>query len=115
MTLFVYGTLMRGEENHHLLAGAEPLGAARTAPRYRLADLGRYPALVEGGDISVTGELWRVEPELLATLDELEGHPTYFRRTEVALADGTTAQAYVFDPPGDRVIPSGDWRRRGQP
>lgn len=49
----------------------------------------------------------------LAALDEFEGHPTLFRRAEVALAGGGAALAYLAPAVvlGARVIASGDWRR----
>jgi hypothetical protein len=34
--VFVYGTLLRGQVNHHLLAGAVRLGTHRTAPVFTL-------------------------------------------------------------------------------
>ena len=61
-TLFVYGTLKRGGCRHAPLACQRFLGEARTAPLYRLYDLGSYPGLVpadEGGDV-VHGELYEV-------------------------------------------------------
>ncbi len=75
MLLFVYGTLKRGGENHALLAAQQFLGAARTAPGYTLYSLGDYPGLstLPGDQSGVEGELWCVQPECLALLDELEG------------------------------------------
>lgn len=95
MRLFVYGTLMRGRVNHGLLAGAERLGAARTAAAFELVDLGEYPGLVAAGALSVAGELYRVDRATLVRLDAFEGHPLTFRRAEVTLADGGRAEAYL--------------------
>ena len=114
-TIFVYGTLLRGEANAHLLEGARFIGAARTTPRYELLDLGEYPALCEGGSARVSGEIYEVDEATLALLDELEGHPELFRRASIALEDGVEVQCYVFVAsnrvPGGRVIASGDWRK----
>jgi gamma-glutamylaminecyclotransferase len=113
--LFVYGTLLRGEGNHHFLRAARQLGDARTAPRFQLLDLGAFPALVNSGATAVIGELYEVDGETLAAIDELEEHPDVYRRTEIPLDDGTLAHAYLLmiaqgkDPP---VIASGDWRKR---
>jgi gamma-glutamylaminecyclotransferase len=102
-----------------VLAGARFVRGARTAARYTLVDLGPYPALVEGGDTSVAGELYEVEEALLEVLDAFEGHPDVYIRMPVELAAQSEAQtvfeAYVL--PADRArefprVPSGDWRGR---
>jgi gamma-glutamylaminecyclotransferase len=112
--IFVYGTLLRGERNHPLLAQARFLGEAITQPSFELANLGRYPAMVPGGDAAIAGEVYEVDAVTLAALDALEEHPDYYRRTKVALADGELVEAYLLD--GELVrgrprIPAGDWRR----
>lgn len=114
-TVFVYGTLLRGEPNHRLLVGARFAGDARTTPRHRLVDLGAFPAMVDGGDTSVAGELYEVDAATLAALDRLEGHPRFYERRPVALADGRVALAYLLagDTVADHpIITSGDWRKR---
>jgi len=112
--VFVYGSLLSGEQNHPFLRTARLLGEARTALCFELLDLGVFPALVPGA-AAVRGELYEVDAETLAALDELEDHPDVYRRTEIPLGDGTRALAYLLvgAPPGDaRVIASGDWRQR---
>src|SRR5579859_2179982 len=95
-TLFVYGTLLRGETNHHRLAArAEFLGPARTAHAFSLVELGRYPALARGGTTSVEGELYGVDDALRDELDVFEGHPSVYCRETIELDDGRTAEAYV--------------------
>jgi len=108
LLLFVYGSLMRGEANHHLLGAAADgtfAGAARTEPRFELIDLGPYPGMVGGGRHSVAGELYRVAAAVLEALDEFEGHPGYFRRTTIRLADGRAAEAYLVAPTAARGRP----------
>ncbi|HYD84303.1 MAG TPA: gamma-glutamylcyclotransferase family protein [Opitutus sp.] len=86
--LFIYGTLKRGCSNHRVLAGQTFLGEARTAPGYRLYDLGEYPGMiaVSGDHQGVSGELWSVTPEILAQLDAFEGIPQgLYRRERIAL------------------------------
>jgi len=95
-TIFVYGSLKRGESNHRLLARARFLRRAHTAPFFELYDLGAFPAMVAGGFTSIAGELYEVNEETLAALDRLEGHPTLYRRTPTPLADGGVADAYVL-------------------
>ena len=50
--VFVYGTLRRGEPNHHIL-DRPPLRRARTLPAYELVSLGAFPAMVPGGTTAV--------------------------------------------------------------
>lgn len=111
-TIFVYGTLRRGAENHRFLSGGRFLGEADTAPEFELFDLGGFPALVRGGTRRVHGELWAVDGGTLALLDEFEDHPEYFRRSRVVLADGQEADAYLLgasQAAGFPRIASGDW------
>jgi gamma-glutamylcyclotransferase (GGCT)/AIG2-like uncharacterized protein YtfP len=114
--MFVYGTLMRGEPNHRLLAAARFLGAAKTAPGYRLFDLGACPAMTTG-DQAVDGELFEVDAETLARIDRLEGHPTYYVRLAILLEDGRRAHAYLMPEiefGRHPVIPGGAWRTRSR-
>ena len=93
--LFVYGTLMRGGRYHELLASARFCGEARTPPCFRLVELGEYPALVSG-DACVSGELFQVDDETLAAIDELEGHPDLYERRRILLEGGIEAEAYFM-------------------
>ncbi len=101
VTLFVYGTLKRGDCRHGILAGQIFQGEARTAPRYRLYNVGSYPALVESTDgLAIEGELWRIDDACLARLDEVEGvaEGLYERRAIqlAAPAGDISAQSYFF-------------------
>ncbi len=114
--VFVYGTLMRGEPNHSLLERSRCLGEARTEPRYNLFDLGPYPAMTESGETSVHGEVFEVSGEHLQAIDALEGHPDWYTRTPITLADGVLAETYLMEP-GELarrwpLIVSGKWRER---
>jgi gamma-glutamylcyclotransferase (GGCT)/AIG2-like uncharacterized protein YtfP len=113
--LFVYGTLMRGEHHHDLMADAEFIAAAETLPAYDLVLIDYFPALLAGGQTCVLGELYRVDAETLARLDELEEVPDYYVRARIWLADGKSADTYLL--PRERApravpIPSGSFRAR---
>ncbi len=115
ITIFVYGSLLGGERNHRVLEGARFVGEARTAPSFSLHDLGSYPAMVADGSHAIVGELYEVDELTLARLDSLEGHPSYYERHTITLADGNAAETYLL--PRDQVdhaplITSGDWRQR---
>lgn len=104
--LFIYGTLKRGQVNHHLLEAETFLGETQTVPHYRLLDLGWYPGLatVENNGRSISGELWEVSPQRLQKLDAYEGDE--YARQPVTLLDhnfNTTTETYVLKAP--------DWTR----
>ena len=116
LQVFVYGTLMRGEHHHDVLAGAEFVHVANTEPLYDLFRIDYYPALVHGGSTTVRGEVYRVGEAMLARLDELEEAPGYYEREWITLASGLRVQTYVM--PRERLhdaspIPSGDFRKQG--
>lgn len=112
--LFVYGTLMQGEDNAAAIAGGRLLGSARTRAAYTLVHLGAYPALLAKGDAAIAGELYEIDEPLLERLDELEEHPHLFRRGPVLLADGSEAQAYFLARASGEapIVARGDWRLR---
>lgn len=110
---------MRGAQYHHLLDASPFAGEASTAPRYTLVDLGAYPALLEGGDDAVAGEIFTVSSHVLPVLDDLEGHPDLYRRTLIELAGGERAAGYVLaDIEAARSAPriaGGSWKLRHAP
>ncbi len=110
--IFVYGSLLRGLENHHLLQGEKYLHRARTVDSFYMVSnrttqrseekAGHYdptdfepqepykypfllkePAAVDHFRSRITGEVYEVSPEALARLDVLEGHPTVYMRHAV--------------------------------
>lgn len=118
--VFVYGSLLRGQPNHRLLERSVLVGAASTEPRFQLHDLGAFPGMVADGAQAVLGEVYEVDRATLAELDQLEGHPRWYRRTPIALADGSRAETYLLTPAQVRdrpIVPNGDWRahREGTP
>ncbi|MDG3087028.1 gamma-glutamylcyclotransferase [Vibrio hannami] len=110
--VFVYGTLRKGECNHHLLAQSEYLGMYETEPNFQLFDLGQYPGLMEGMH-SITGEVYRVSDSTLAELDILEDVPIEYRRESIETPFGQT-WIYIYQQPvtQDQVIDSGNWLNR---
>ena len=113
--LFVYGSLLRGEDNAHVIASARFVGEARTAPGFTLVDLGPYPALVRGGDTGVAGEIYEVDAAEVAALDDFEGHPDLYVREPIGLDDCSAAAAYLLPAgraAGFPVIAGGAWRER---
>jgi gamma-glutamylaminecyclotransferase len=113
--VFVYGTLMKGELHHTSMAHARFVRTAETEPAYDLVQIDYYPAMIAGGNARVHGELYEVDDQTLARLDDLEEVPTYYERQPITLADGTLAHTYVMPREravGARPIPSGSFRTR---
>ncbi|HYW93547.1 MAG TPA: gamma-glutamylcyclotransferase family protein [Gammaproteobacteria bacterium] len=81
--VFVYGTLRRGGRNHHTLAGSRRLGSRGLGPGFTMLDLGACPGVIEGGNRSVTGEVYRVPARLWPRLDALEDYPDVYTRRVV--------------------------------
>jgi gamma-glutamylaminecyclotransferase len=127
--VFVYGTLMHGQPNHHVLAelGARAVragatattAAAATAAPRTLLDLGPYPALLaadaaEGRPATrVIGELYDLPGDALDALDAFEEVPDLYRRERIAVEqDGATEEAWTYvlagnPPPHARVLTTG--------
>jgi gamma-glutamylaminecyclotransferase len=111
--VFVYGTLRQDEVNHDLLAQARFVAEGRTEPSFELFDLGSVPAMSTGGETAVLGEVYAVDDATLARLDRLEGHPSFYQRTQIRLDDGHEVETYLMDRArmrGRAPIASGDWR-----
>ena len=97
--VFVYGTLKAGRTNHGALEGAEYIGRATIEGPYAFVDLGWYPAVIPVNgreNRQVGGELWRVNDDILRTLDMIEGHPTYYKRSKVDTSYGRKAWVYFL-------------------
>lgn len=100
--LFVYGTLKRGGSNHYCLAKQTFVGEARTAPGFRLYEIGGYPGMIpmSSDRNGVVGELWRVDDACLAKIDEVEGVSVgLYRRERVPLQppfSEKSAEAYLY-------------------
>jgi len=95
--LFVNGTLMRGLPLHANLDGAEFLGEARTAPRYRIYSIGDvHPGMFEvaEGGISVPGEMYRLPDDVWARVEA--GEPPGLYKGPVTLDDGRVMDGILF-------------------
>ncbi|XP_014087300.1 putative gamma-glutamylcyclotransferase CG2811 [Bactrocera oleae] len=87
--VFVYGTLKRGEPNHHWLTRSENghsrfLCEAQTVVKFPLVIGTRYniPFLLNkpGVGYNVYGEVYEVDDTMFANLDVLEDYPNYYDR-----------------------------------
>jgi gamma-glutamylcyclotransferase (GGCT)/AIG2-like uncharacterized protein YtfP len=113
--VFVYGTLRQGgvRAMPELFPGAEFIGRANV--RGWLYDFGAYPGLVmdEAGAL-VVGEVYEIDDEILARLDEIEA-PVFYERKQIEVAlDKQSRRCWVYEPklelyPQRSLISSGDW------
>ena len=115
--VFVYGTLMDGFGNSFFLQNDVFIGYGETKPEYTLYNLKHFPAMVEGGNTSVKGEIYEVDPRTVEWLDKLEGVAEgLYERKNIILADGGMALAYILPRanlrPDDKAIKSGDWKKK---
>ena len=76
--VFVYGTLMKGERNHHFLEDSKLLGAS-SVEGYDMYNVGWFPAIIRG-DSRILGELYEVSQEDMPSIDALEGEGSLYRR-----------------------------------
>jgi gamma-glutamylcyclotransferase (GGCT)/AIG2-like uncharacterized protein YtfP len=109
-TVFVYGTLRKGGSNHHRMAGALKLGAGTV--RGRLFHVDWYPGIIlDHAGNEIHGEVYVVDAETLAALDEFEGDAYARVRVEVAGTAAHDAWIWEYRMPveGLREITSGDW------
>ena len=103
--LFVYGSLKRGQSNHHELGSAVFVCEARTAPQFALRVRDGFPLLVAGAQ-SIRGELFVLPTAQLPALDAFEGQD--YRRCEIELRDHRCAITYMARDPSDGVAYPGD-------
>ena len=92
--VFVYGSLQTGLHNHHLLRSAR-LIANKIYTVERFALIGTpdgYPYALHKENArpidtlsNLIGELYDVDANTLDKLDELEEHPVWYRRREIAV------------------------------
>jgi gamma-glutamylcyclotransferase (GGCT)/AIG2-like uncharacterized protein YtfP len=105
--LFVYGSLKRGQSNHHELGSAVFVGEVYTAPRFALRVLDGFPLLVAGAQ-SIRGELFVLPTSQLPALDAFEGRD--YQRCELELCDRRCAITYMArDPSTGVAYPRDAW------
>lgn len=112
--LFVNGTLMRGLGLHGNLLGAEFLAELKTAPKYRMHDIGgAHPGMyeVDKDGVAVSGELYTLPLDVL--LRVVESEPAGLYRGPVELADGRVVPGVLYQEDMAKkhpVIADGNWR-----
>lgn len=118
MTIFVYGTLKRGNSLSCYLESAEFIGDARTTHAgFRMFCNGHYPLVTacERG-YRILGELYNVDSETLYDLDHVERGYDRKETDFLCIYNGETIQAQLYVAPyaddllSIQEITSGDWK-----
>jgi hypothetical protein len=102
--MFLNGTAMSGQPDHHAVVGSTYLGPRRTAPRYRfVAVRNAFPGLLpmsQGGS-SIEGELYEMtEDALFGSL--MPEEPAELELGTIQLDDGEIVNAMHLQP--DRLV-----------
>lgn len=107
--VFVYGTLKQGFANHHLLTDSALQGRVRTLQAFPLVIAGPWyaPSMLDdpGAGAQVVGELYLVDAQTLAALDQLErvGQAGGYIRRRLWVADleqlANSSEAYAYVKP----------------
>lgn len=83
--IFVYGTLLHGNNNHEsYLSSAKFMGEA-VLPGYALYNLGSYPGIKTKKGDHVKGEVYTVDAETLKRINQLENEGTLYSLVEVSI------------------------------
>jgi gamma-glutamylaminecyclotransferase len=119
--LFVYGTLKSQQDRNFLLDDAEYISEFSISD-YSLFTIDGvlFPFMVSKSGGSVFGEIYRVSDDLILELDQIEGHPDFYVRSNVGNYRTTLIESYVISM--DRLlefysnrsieeIPSGIWQK----
>ena len=117
--MFLNGTAMAGQKDHHAVAGATFLGPRRTAPAFRFyAVRDEFPGLFPVGDegVPIVGELYEMSEEMLLH-SLLPEEPAELELGEITLEDGEVVNAMILQAerikPDDKVVDIADlggWR-----
>ncbi|WP_377891095.1 gamma-glutamylcyclotransferase [Alkalihalobacillus sp. R86527] len=117
--VFVYGTLRKGESNHHVIEGATLLEEYSWTSG-ELYDTGAgYPAMFESSESVVYGEIYKVNDTILSRIDVLEGFQVgrtanlYERVIQTVQSKGNQYDAITYimktRPSSFQRIDSGNW------
>lgn len=118
MKVAVYGSLRQGLYNHkYHLTNSKYLGTFESLPVYQMVSMGTYPAIAEGGNISVTMEVYEISLETLHGLDRLEGYSkgranNHYERKAISTPYGKALVYFYKDMAGEKGtrVESGDWK-----
>jgi len=115
-TVFVYGTLRQGHNNHYLLDTSRWLDYSVTINKYAMFEQG-IPFVSKKIKLTpIIGEVYEVSDDVLKWLDMLEGHPNAYKREKIDVKLNFTnevvkAWLYFYPNPKGTVVDSGDYNK----
>jgi gamma-glutamylcyclotransferase (GGCT)/AIG2-like uncharacterized protein YtfP len=107
MRLFICGSALRGQPDHHTLGAARLIGEARTQPLYQMHSIAdQHPGIyaVDRGGIAISGEIYELTQADYEQLLAVE--PPYLYPGLILLEDGTEVMAMLYP---EEVIHEKQW------
>ena len=112
----VYGTLRRGYGNHRRVATSTLVGEGLTKEKYTMYASG-IPFVDKKPTCQIRVEIYEVTPEVLKSVDSLEGHPYAYKREPIPIemdnGDKLDAELYFYPVDPERSylteVVSGDY------
>ena len=103
----VYGSLRQRMGNHRLLTNSTFLGTT-VVEGWDMYDLGAFPTIVHG-ELPLTAEVYEVTDSVFASLDRLEGFPSFYDRSSIPTEYGQAWIYHFHEAPNAPQVYSGDW------
>ena len=96
--VFVYGTLLSEERNHHLLNEAIFIDKGYIE-NYYMYNLGRYPGINKTNrNCKVLGEVYKVNEKMMKDLDALEEEGYMYKKVLIPVnCDKNVIEAFVYE------------------
>jgi len=86
--VFVYGSIKQGFGNDWIMIDNPVITRTVTREaRFDMISMIKFPAVIEGGNDRIFGELYEVNGQALEILDQIEGNGVFYQRQLVDLVD----------------------------
>lgn len=118
MYIFVYDTLKKGDPNHFRLQSSEFVCSTKTADKYVMLDLGKFPGVIKPESTPgltanhIQGEVYNITEKTLGKLDAYEGE--WYFREEIQLENEKAAWMYFLKevpPMNYKIVTDGNWKK----
>ena len=98
VVVFVYGTLMSGNNNNEMFLSDAKFVGNFIAEGFELYDLGNYPGIIHCENDKVKGQLYVINKKILNNLDILEGEGSLYIREVIKVVndDNESQEAYTY-------------------